>query len=106
MCGKRLNCPYLIENPVSVISSVWRKPDFSFHPYEYGGYEGGQNDGYTKKTCLWTNETFIMPKKKPIECDPKIKNKIHMAPPSKDRQNIRSETPKGFARAVYESNKK
>ena len=33
-----LDCPYFIENPVSVLSTLWRKPDYSFHPYEYGGY--------------------------------------------------------------------
>lgn len=27
--------PYFIENPVSVLATKWRKPDHSFHPYEY-----------------------------------------------------------------------
>lgn len=39
--------PWMIENPVSTLSSYWRKPDFSFNPCDYG-------DPYTKKTCLWT----------------------------------------------------
>ena len=26
------NAPYMIENPVSVLSSMWRQPDFIFHP--------------------------------------------------------------------------
>lgn len=39
--------PYIIENPVSVISSHWRKPDHAFQPWEYG-------DLTSKKTCLWT----------------------------------------------------
>ena len=30
--------PYMIENPVSVLSSLWRKPDHVFHPCAYGGY--------------------------------------------------------------------
>lgn len=34
----RIGCKMVIENPVSVISSEWRKPDYTFHPYEYGGY--------------------------------------------------------------------
>ena len=33
-----LGCPYFIENPVSVLSTLWRKPDYRFHPYDYGGY--------------------------------------------------------------------
>ena len=35
---ENLNVPYFIENPVSVLSTLWRKPDYMFHPYEYGGY--------------------------------------------------------------------
>jgi hypothetical protein len=27
--------PWMIENPVSTLGSYWRKPDFSFHPYEF-----------------------------------------------------------------------
>lgn len=34
--------PYMIENPVSTVSSYWRKPDYSFDPCDYG-------DPYTKK---------------------------------------------------------
>jgi len=35
-----------IENPVGVLSTVWREPDQYIHPYEYG-------DNASKKTCLW-----------------------------------------------------
>jgi hypothetical protein len=80
-CGKRLKCPYFIENPVSVISSEWRKPDFIFHPYDYGGYTSRETDGYSKKTCLWTGGGFEMPKKKPVTIHPKLKNKIHYMSP-------------------------
>lgn len=44
--------PYMIENPVGTLSTYWRKPDHSFDPCDYGGWEPGDN--YTKKTCLWT----------------------------------------------------
>src|ERR1700753_2679415 len=40
-----IGAPYYMENPVSVISSHWRKPDYTFNPCDYG-------DPYTKKTCL------------------------------------------------------
>jgi hypothetical protein len=36
--GELSGAPYFIENPVSVISSEWRKPDYSFHPWEYTNY--------------------------------------------------------------------
>lgn len=49
-------CPYGMENPVSVISSHWRKPDHAFDPCDYAGYPGGEGDTYTKRTCLWTGE--------------------------------------------------
>ncbi|MGL6155960.1 MAG: hypothetical protein ACRC1O_05050 [Ralstonia mannitolilytica] len=44
--------PYLIENPVSTISTYWRKPDYSFHPHEFTGLCA--DDNYSKLTCLWT----------------------------------------------------
>jgi hypothetical protein len=44
--------PYGIENPVSNISSHWRKPDHYFSPEQYTGF--CVEDNYTKKTCLWT----------------------------------------------------
>lgn len=51
--------PYLIENPVSNISSHWRKCDYTFNPCDYTGYSA--DDNYTKKTCLWTGGGFVMP---------------------------------------------
>lgn len=87
--------PYLIENPVSTVSTYWRKPDYSFDPCDYG-------DPYTKKTCLWTGGGFVMPQKNRVE--PTQGSKMHLLPPSADRADLRSETPMGFAHAVYESN--
>lgn len=101
--GKRFGCPYFIENPVSVISSEWRKCDFSFHPYQFGGYKGGSGDGYTKKTCLWAGGGFILPRIQPIALDPKTKDRIWKMGPGPDRANLRSKTPEGFARAIFEN---
>jgi hypothetical protein len=88
--------PYMIENPVSRISSAWRQPDHTFDPCDYG-------DPYTKKTCLWTGGGFIMPPKNRVE--PTEGSKMHKMPPGPERANLRSATPMGFARAVYEANK-
>ena len=90
-----LKAPYIIENPVSTISTYWRKPDYTFDPCDYG-------DPYTKKTCLWTGGGFVMPLKNRV--DPVEGSKMHLLPPSKDRADKRSETPKGFAQAVFETN--
>ena len=35
-----------VENPVGIMSSLYRKPDQIIHPYYFG-------DSYSKKTCLW-----------------------------------------------------
>jgi hypothetical protein len=94
--------PYMIENPVSTVSTYWRKPDHTFDPCEYGGYLETSGDAYTKKTCLWTGGGFVMPEKKPIE--PTEGSKMHLLPPSPDRADKRSETPRGFAKAVFIAN--
>lgn len=88
--------PYLIENPVSTVSSYWRKPDHTFDPCDYG-------DPYTKKTCLWTGGGFVMPTKRRVE--PTEGSKMHFLPPSADRARLRSTTPMGFAKAVFEANR-
>lgn len=89
--------PWMIENPVSTLSTYWRKPDYSFDPADYG-------DGYTKKTCLWTGGGFVMPPKNRVEIT--VESYIHKMPPSAERANLRSATPMGFARAVYQANAK
>lgn len=94
--------PYLIENPVSTISTYWRKPDFNFHPWHYTAFE--PDDNYTKQTCLWTGGGFVMPERNVLDGLDKPDNRIHTAPPSDDRADFRSATPMGFARAVFEAN--
>lgn len=93
--------PYMIENPVSVLSSYWRKPDYTFHPYEYDNYTQEDN-AYSKKTCLWTGDKFIMPD---IDSAEEYDDRIHKMKPSDDRSEKRAQTPKGFAKAVYKYNK-
>ena len=94
--------PYLIENPVSTVSTYWRKPDHRFDPCDYGGYLNPPGDAYTKQTCLWTGNGFVMPPPKPVP--PTDGSRMVRLPPSRDRANMRSVTPRGFARAVFESN--
>ena len=94
--------PYMIENPVSNISSHWRKPDHSFSPEHFTGFDPADN--YTKKTCLWTGHGFVMPSRHQAESLPPPDDRIHKCPPGPDRHNIRSATPLGFARAVFQAN--
>jgi hypothetical protein len=113
--------PHYIENPVSVLATQWRKPDYRFHPYEYGGYiKVGQevhplypeyiapSDAYSKRTCLWTGGGFIMPEKKPVACENFGNSTQHakLGGKSMKTKNIRSATPRGFAEAIYQANGK
>lgn len=94
--------PYLIENPVSNISSHWRKCDYTFSPEYFTGF--CREDNYTKKTCLWTGGGFVMPKEFKDQALGVPDDRIHKCAPGPDRKNIRSKTPMGFARAVCNEN--
>jgi len=100
-----LDCPAFAEHPVSTISSYFRKPDYTFHPHHWSGIE--PNDHYTKNTCIWAWNDFVMPSPEPgdFELLGEPDDRIHKAAPSPERANFRSATPLGFARAVYEANK-
>jgi len=90
--------PYGIENPASTISTYWRKPDYSFQPWNYG-------DMWTKPTYIWASKDFKMPPfvytEMPAEVDTK---KIWYASPGPDRANFRSETPPNFAACTFQAN--
>ena len=115
-----LGVPYFIENPVSRLATLWRKPDYSFHPYEYGEYIPdaeaehprwpdyiAPKDRYTKKTCLWTGGGFTMPPKRPTQKpDGYSQQHLKLGGKSQRTKDIRSATPRGFARAVFEANVK
>ena len=94
--------PYCIENPISTLSTYWRKPDYTFDPCDFGGYMSPPADAYTKRTCLWTGGGFNMPYS--IHVEPIEGSKMHLMPPSADRADRRSETPAGFAAAVFAAN--
>lgn len=95
--------PYMIENPVSTLSTYWRKPDYTFDPSDYAGYSPEpETEAYLKKTCLWTGNGFIMPQKGPHK--PVLGSKMWRLPPSADRANLRAVTPLGFSYAVHQAN--
>ena len=99
-----IGAPYIIENPVSTISTYWRKPDAVFHPHHFTLLE--PEDNYTKQTCLWVGGGFVMPASCQDFTLGKPDDRIHKCAPGPDRHNIRSATPMGFARAVFEANGK
>ena len=95
--------PWMLENPIGTLATYWRKPDWTFDPCDYGGYLDPPGDAYTKRTCLWIGSGFNLPDPRPVF--PIEGSKMHLVSPSDDRANIRSETPMGFARAVFEANR-
>ncbi|MEY8205193.1 MAG: hypothetical protein RPR40_08975 [Bermanella sp.] len=115
--GEWSGAPYFIENPVSTFSSYCGKPCHIFNPYDYGGYlpENDRHptypdhiaprDAYPKKTCLWTGGGFNMPPKLPVSPEPGFSRQhTGLGGKSLKTKNIRSATPRGFARAVFEGN--
>lgn len=79
-----------IENPVCVMSSLYRKPDQIIQPWQFG-------HGETKATCLWLKG---LPLLKPTEVVEGREARIHRMPPSPDRWKERSKTYTGIAAAM------
>ncbi len=79
-----------IENPIGLMSTVWRKPDQIVHPWMFG-------HGETKATCLWLQG---LPNLKPTAVVAGRENRIHKMPPTKDRGMMRSLTYQGVANAM------
>ncbi len=78
-----------IENPVCVMSSLWRKPDQTIQPWQFG-------HGETKATCLWLKG---LPLLRPTEVVEGREARIHRMPPGPDRWKERSRTFTGIAEA-------
>lgn len=116
--GTASNCPWMLENPVSVISSLWRKPDHKFSPNEFGGYLPADDihprwpdyiparDAYSKTTCLWVGGGYIFPTKKPVPHFNNFTLHENLGGKTAKTKQIRSETPRGFALANFQANYK
>jgi hypothetical protein len=92
-----------IENPVCVMSSLWRKPDQTIQPWQFG-------HGETKATCLWLKN---LPKLVPTNvvdkgavCTAKSGKRISQCYydssclPPKEREKMRNKTFQGIADAM------
>ena len=87
-----------IENPVGIMSTVYRKPDQIVQPWMFGHPE-------SKATCLWlkglpqlvpTNDVRDEMDKLPK----RERERVHYMPPGVDRGKERSKTFKGIAEAM------
>lgn len=81
-----------LENPVSIISSRFRKPDQIIQPWQFG-------HGETKATCLWL---INLPKLKPTDVVDGREPRVHRMAPSPNRWKERSRTYAGIAAAMAE----
>ena len=92
-------CPRVaIENPVGVMSTLYRRPDQVIQPWQFGHTE-------TKATCLWLRG---LPRLRPtlnvrwetMQLPIAERSRIHYLPPSDERAALRSKTYAGSARAM------
>jgi len=81
-----------IENPIGVMSSVFRKPDQVLQPWMFG-------HGETKATCLWLRG---VPKLQPTNIVDGRVQRLHLLPKTPDRAKLRSKTYPGIAKAMAE----
>lgn len=86
----KLNCKWAIENPIGIMSSLYRKPDQIIHPWQFG-------HGETKATCLWL---CGLPLLTPTDVVEGREQRIWKMPPSEDRAKLRSKTYPGIAAAM------
>lgn len=110
---------WVLENPVGRLKYWYGPETFSFDPCDFGGYmEEGETssplaperDAYTKKTLLWGR--FKPPVLKPVTpIFVQASNGDNYSPigmltggKSEKTKEIRSMTPKGFARAFFQAN--
>ena len=79
-----------VENPVSIMSTRYRKPDQYIQPWQFG-------HGETKKTGLWLKGLPLLKSTNIVEGR---EARVHKLPPSEDRWKLRSTTYQGIADAM------
>jgi hypothetical protein len=81
-----------VENPVSIVSTRYRKPDQIIQPWQFG-------HGETKATCLWLKN---LPRLKPTKIVEGRVARVHYESPGPERWKNRSRTYLGIAQAMAE----
>lgn len=79
-----------VENPVGIMSKVYRKPDQIIQPWQFG-------HGETKATCLWLKN---LPRLVPTNIVEGREHRVHKMPPGPNRWKERSRTYQGIADAM------
>jgi len=86
----QLTCPWAIENPIGLMSTLYRKPDQIIQPWQFG-------HGETKATCLWLHR---LPKLVTTDEVEGREAKCHRMSPGPNRWKERSRTYQGIADAM------
>jgi len=89
---KKDNLKWAIENPIGIMSTIYKKPDQIIQPWMFG-------HGETKATCLWLHR---LPKLQPTNIVEGREQRIWKMAPGKNRSKERSKTVLGIARAIAE----
>jgi hypothetical protein len=110
-------CPSIVENPVSVLATMWKKPTGYVHPWQFASRcPSGphpefpevlpENDWYNKKTGLWCQNGACMPVPTMTEGPSgDFVGHTKLGGKSARTKYIRSLTPRGMAKAIYLSNR-
>ena len=90
-----------VENPIGIMSRLWRKPDQIIHPWQFGHPE-------SKSTCLWLRGLPLL-RPTNVLCKPESGHWSNQTPsgqnrlgPSPERALLRSKTYEGIAMAMAE----
>jgi len=93
MAFANADCEHIaIENPIGIMSTVWRKPNQIIQPWQFG-------HGETKATCLWLKN---LPDLCPTNIVPGRENRVWKMGPSEQRARLRGLTYPGIAKAMAE----
>lgn len=88
----------MVENPVGIMSTIYRKPDQIINPYEFGHLE-------QKKTCLWLKGLPLLRQTRNVKAQMlrlpiNKRQRLYFLPPSANRARDRSETFDWIADAI------
>nr|DAY32312.1 MAG TPA: Cytosine specific methyltransferase [Caudoviricetes sp.] len=107
-----VNCDkVVIENPVGVMSTVYRRPDQIIEPYQFAESEDDKENYVTKRTCLWLKglkplRTNDLPKPDNAKMYGRWSNGKagcwHEVQGQKSKSTVRSKTFEGIAKAMAE----
>lgn len=90
-----------------LMAQPWAEAGHTCYCFNYDGADHGDyaRDAYVKKTCLWVGNGFVMPSAAVVTADSGDNpGWAKLGGKSARTKTIRSLTPRGFAKAVYEAN--